>query len=131
MTSNKKSPSTPEEASNKKGIKETLIDLAEEYFECWKPALTIESSKFLGKILAIVKAQVALLVRDNDLLRAQNKNLNERIEHLEKGYTDLCVGWDENKKLHLELGTRQKKHIDRCDTNFAKIQKFIDRLGGR
>ena len=131
MTSNKKSPESNNEASSKKSIKETLIDLAEEYFECWKPFLTIESSKFLGKILAIVKAEIAHLVRDNEILRASNKNLHDRVLHLELGYSQLCDAHDQNKQLHHEIGVRQKNHIERCDTNFAKIQTYIDRQEGK
>ena len=130
MTEQKKSPAD-NEASNKKSSKETLIDLANEYFECWKAALTIESSKFLGKRLAIAQAELTYLVRDNEILRASNKNLHDRVLHLELGYAQLCDAHDQNKSLHHEIGVRQKNHIERCDTNFAKIQTVIDRWEGR
>ena len=130
MTDNKKSPDA-NEASSKKSSKETLIDLANEYFESWLPALTIESSKFLGRRLAIAQAELTHLVRDNQILRASNKNLHDRVLHLELGYAQLCDAHDQNKALHHEIGVRQKKHVETCDTNFAKIQTVIDRWEGR
>ena len=127
MNEKKKSPAD-NEAPKEKQPEQSLIDLAEEYFESWKPVLRFEGTQLLGKRLAITTATVAHLVRDNDILRASNKNLHDRLLHLEKGYADLCKAYDENKLLHLELGTRQKKHVETCDTNFLKLKEQVENL---
>ena len=128
MSDQQKSPESNNEAPKEKQPEQSLIDLAEEYFESWKPVLRFEGTQLLGKRLAITTATVAHLVRDNDILRASNKNLHDRLLHVEKAYTDLCKANDENKLLHLELGTRQKKHVDTCDTNFKKLKEAIEKL---
>ena len=128
MSEQKKGPAdngTPQEEQPK----ETLLDLADEYFECWRPALTIKSSEFLGKRLSITQAQVTALVRDNEILRASNINLHERVLHLELGYSQLCKAWDENKALHHEIGVRQKNHVQTCHRNFTKIAEELKRRG--
>ena len=127
MTEHKKSPAD-NEAPKEKQPEQSLIDLAEEYFESWKPVLRFEGTQLLGKRLAITTATVAHLVRDNEILRASNKNLHDRVLFLEKGYSDFCKAYDENKHLHLELGTRQKKHIETCDKNFLKLKEQVENL---
>tara|TARA_R100001443_G_scaffold47372_1_gene60025 strand:- start:3989 stop:4339 length:351 start_codon:yes stop_codon:yes gene_type:complete len=82
MSSQEKSPAS-NEAPRGKSVKEILIDLANDKYESWKQFLTIESSRFLGKRLAITDATVAGLVRDNEILRA-------RVKHVEQMCADLC-----------------------------------------
>ena len=127
MSKQEKSPAS-NEAPIDRELESSLVDLAEEYFESWRPVLRFEGTQLLGKRLAITTATVAHLVRDNDILRASNKNLHDRLFHVEKAYTDLCKANDENKLLHLELGTRQKKHIETCDNNFLKLKEQVENL---
>ena len=128
MTENKKSPDANE--APKKTIKEILIDLANDYFQCWLPALKGDSSKFLGRRLAIAQAEITRIVNDNEILVAANKHLPERVAHLEIGYSQLCDAHDENKRLHHEIGVRQKKHIETCDKNFLNLKGAIEELRG-
>tara|TARA_Y100001938_G_C7999750_1_gene384038 strand:+ start:537 stop:926 length:390 start_codon:yes stop_codon:yes gene_type:complete len=128
MNKQEKSPDA-NEAPKKSDSQISLIDLAEEYYQAWLPALSIESTRFLGKRLSIAQAELAFLVRDNELLRASNKNLHDRVLHLELGYSQLCDAHDQNKKIHHEIGVRQKNHIQICDKNFTKIQDVLKRMG--
>jgi len=120
MSEQKKSPSTPEEAPKDKSVNEILIDLADHYFECWKPALTIESSKFLGKRLAIAQAEITLLVKERETLRAENTNLHDRLQHVEQMCADLCKAKNQSYHALIKIKEGHNKFID--ETN-AKLKK--------
>ena len=134
----------------------SLLDLANSILAEWKPYLNSEGETILGQevsfnravLLTLQKAvatreetyrrllivsheqtkQIVQLKEEIQILKASNTNLQNRTLDLEKGYSDLCKGWDENKQLHLEIGTRQKKHIDTCDKNFLKIKEQIEKI---
>ena len=98
----------------------TLIDLAESYYQTWLPALSIESSRFLGKRLSITQSEVVLLVRDNDVLRASCINLHERVEHLEKTCADLCRKNNQCYHALIKIKEGHNKFIE--ETN-AKLKR--------
>ena len=134
----------------------SLLDLANSILTEWKPYLNSEGETILGQevsfnravLLTLQKAvatreetyrrllivsheqtkQIVQLKEEIQILKASNTNVQNRTLDLEKGYSDLCKGWDENKQLHLEIGTRQKKHIDTCDKNFLKIKEQIEKI---
>jgi len=112
---NKKNPPAGNEGKKDKQLENILIDLSEEYYQSWLPALTIESSKFLGKRLSITQAQVTAIVRDNEILRASNINLHERVLHLEKMCADLCRKNNQSYHAMIKIKEGHNKFID--DTN--------------
>ena len=119
MSSQEKSPAS-NEAPRGKSVKEILIDLANDKYESWKQFLTIESSRFLGKRLAITDATVAGLVRDNEIHRASNKNLHDRLLHVEKMCADLCRKNNQSYHALIKLKEDHNKFID--ETN-AKLKR--------
>jgi len=98
----------------------TLIDLAEDYYQTWLPALSIESSRFLGKRLSITQSEVVLLVRDNDVLRASCINLHERVEHLEKTCADLCRKNNQCYHALIKIKEGHNKFIDETNAMLKK-----------
>ena len=122
MTTQKKVPAANEAPKGKKPDS-TLIELAEDYYQCWLPALSIESSKFLGKRLSIAQAEVVLLVRDNEVLRASCINLHQRVLHLEKMCADLCRKNNQCYHALIKIKEGHNKFID--DTNKKLKSKGI------
>ena len=134
----------------------SLLDLSNSILAEWKPYLNSEGETILGQevsfnravLLTLQKAvstreetyrrllivsheqtkQIVELKEQVQILKASNTNLQNRTLDLEKGYSDLCKGWDENKQLHLEIGTRQKKHVETCDKNFLKLKEQVENL---
>ena len=98
----------------------TLIDLAEDYYQTWLPALSIESSKFLGKRLSITQAEVNLIIRDNEVLRASCINLHQRVLHLEKMCADLCRKNNQCYHALIKIKEGHNKFIE--ETN-AKLKR--------
>ena len=119
MSNQEKSPAC-NEAKQGKSVKEILIDLANDKYESWKQFLTIESSRFLGKRLAITDATVAVLVRDNDILRASNKNLHDRLLQVEQMCADLCRAKNQSYHALIKIKEGYNKFID--ETN-AKLKR--------
>ena len=117
MSKQEKSPAT-NEAQNQNSDN-TLIDLAEDYYQTWLPALSIESSKFLGKRLSITQAEVNLIIRDNEVLRASCINLHQRVLHLEKMCADLCRKNNQSYHSLIKIKEGHNKFID--ETN-AKLK---------
>jgi len=118
MTEQEKSPAANEASKNKKSDT-TLIDLAEDYYQTWLPALSIESSKFLGKRLSITQAEVNLIIQDNEVLRASCINLHQRVLHLEKMCADLCRKNNQSYHSLIKIKEGHNKFID--ETN-AKLK---------
>ena len=59
------------------------------------------------------------------LLHEQNKKvlkLTEENKKLKNVYEDLCLGYDNLKKLIHDMSVRQGKHIETCDRNFLQIK---------
>ena len=83
------------------------------------------------QLLVLVHEQTKQIVevkKEKTILKASNTDLQNRTLDLEKGYSDLCKAYDENKRLHHEIGTRQKKHIETCDNNFLKLKEQVENL---
>jgi len=118
MSKQEKSPAT-NEAQNQNSDN-TLIDLAEDYYQTWLPALSIESSKFLGKRLSITQAEVNLIIRDNEVLRASCINLHQRVLHLEKMCADLCR---KNNQCYHSLIKIKEGHNKFIDETNAKLKR--------
>ena len=118
MSSQEKSPAC-NEAPKDKSVTQILIDLANDKYESWKQFLTIESSRFLGKRLAVTDATVAGLVRDNEIHRASNKNLHDRLLHVEQMCADLCRKNNQSYHALIKLKEDHNKFID--ETN-AKLR---------
>ena len=118
MTEQEKSPAANEASKNKKSDT-TLIDLAEDYYQTWLPALSIESSEFLGKRLSITQAEVNLIIQDNEVLRASCINLHQRVLHLEKMCADLCRKNNQSYHSLIKIKEGHNKFID--ETN-AKLK---------
>ena len=118
MSKQEKSPAT-NEAQNQNSDN-TLIDLAEDYYQTWLPALSIESSKFLGKRLSITQAEVNLITRDNEVLRASCINLHQRFLHLEKMCADLCR---KNNQCYHSLIKIKEGHNKFIDETNAKLKR--------
>ena len=114
MTTKKIVPAANEAPKGKK-TDSTLIDLAEDYYQTWLPALSIESSKFLGKRLSITQAEVNLIIRDNEVLRASCINLHQRVLHLEKMCADLTRKNNQSYHALIKIREGHNKFID--DTN--------------
>ena len=119
MNEKKKSPAD-NEAPKEKQPEQSLIDLAEEYFESWKPVLRFEGTQLLGKRLAITTATVAHLVRDNDILRGENQNLHARVKHVEQMCADLCRKHNQCYHSLIKIKEGHNQFID--ETN-AKLKK--------
>ena len=119
MTEQEKSPAS-NEAPRGKSVKEILIDLANDKYESWKQFLTIESSRFLGKRLAITDATVAGLVRDNEILRSENQNLHARVMHVEQMCADLCRKHNQCYHSLIKIKEGHNQFID--ETN-AKLKR--------
>ena len=119
MTEQKKSPDANEAPINK-DVEASLVDLAEEYYECWKPVLRFEGTQLLGKRLAITTATVAHLVRDNDILRGENQNLHARVKHVEQMCADLCRKHNQCYHSLIKIKEGHNQFID--ETN-AKLKR--------
>jgi len=119
MTEQEKSPASNEAPINN-DVEASLVDLAEEYYECWKPVLRFEGTQLLGKRLAITTATVAHLVRDNDILRAENQNLHARVKHVEQMCADLCRKHNQCYHSLIKIKEGHNQFID--ETN-AKLKR--------
>jgi len=141
MTDKKKAPLTPEESNRRdKQILDSLmeasmISLADSILAEWKAYLNGEGETILGQEVSFNRAillqlQKAVSTREDtyrQLLVLVHEHTNQIVQ-LKKGYEDLCKAYDENKLLHLELGTRQKKHVETCDKNFLKLKEQVENL---
>ena len=137
MSDKEKAPSTPEE-SNKKS--DPILDpiwsveatekFAEEYFKKLEPKCESQLELDLAKIISWLTA------RNNQQAEGLNRaccviaQQEERINHLEQGYSDLCQIHDQTKLNFLTISTRQGDHIKTCDKNFKQIVKEIKELKG-
>ena len=151
MPNNKKDPLTPEEIKKEK---ETLSSLAISAFKDLvnsiqteiKPYLATEGEQVLDNEVSVNRASILkfhqALTTKNDAyeallevshkqteeivkLKKDNKKLKEEAKQLKLGYQDLCIGYDNLKKLIHEISVRQGKHVEGCDKNFLRIDKFL------
>ncbi len=119
MTEQEKSPASNEAPINN-DVEASLVDLAEEYYECWKPVLRFEGTQLLGKRLAITTATVAHLVRDNDILRAENQNLHARVKHVEQMCADLCRKHNQCYHSLIKIKEGHNQFIDETNTKLKR-----------
>ena len=147
MSDNKKAPSTPEESNEKETFDSLAIaafkDLVNSIQSEIKPYLNTEGEMVLGNEVSVNRASIikfnqALTTRNEayesllEVSRKQTKEivkLKEENKQFKKGYEDLCMGYDNLKKLLHEISVRQGNHIERSDNNFLRIDKFLKRLG--
>ena len=145
---NKKDPLTPEEIRKEKETLDSLAiaafkDLVNSIQTEIKPYLNTEGEMVLGNEVSVNRASIirfnqALTTRNEayesllEVSRKQTKEivkLKEENKQFKKGYEDLCMGYDNLKKLLHEISVRQGNHIERSDNNFLRIDKFLKRLG--
>ena len=119
MSKQEKSPAS-NEAPIDRELESSLVDLAEEYFESWRPVLRFEGTQLLGKRLEITTATVAHLVRDNDILRGENQNLHARVKHVEQMCADLCRKHNQCYHSLIKIKEGHNQFID--ETN-AKLKR--------
>tara|TARA_B100001250_G_scaffold126408_1_gene107556 strand:+ start:275 stop:673 length:399 start_codon:yes stop_codon:yes gene_type:complete len=127
MSKQEKSPSTPEEASNKKSESildaQSVFDLADNLFEEWQPALYGKSATYLGKRLAVVSAQLAHAVKALQLQDQAIGNLDKRVLFLQKGYQDQCRLNDKWQSNFLEVSVKQKKFVEEVRAKLKEIEE--------
>ena len=147
MSSKKKAPSTPEESIDKETLDilaiEAFKDLVNSIQSEIKPYLNTEGEMVLGNEVSVNRASIikfnqALTTRNEayeSLLEVSHKQtkeivkLKEENKQFKKGYEDLCMGYDNIKKLIHEISVRQGKHVEGCDKNFSGIEKALKRAG--
>ena len=148
---NKKDPFTPEEIRKEKETLDSLAiaafkDLVNSIQTEIKPYLNTEGEMVLGNEVSVNRASILkfhqALTTKNDAyeallevshkqteeivkLKKDNKKLKEEAKQLKLGYQDLCIGYDNLKKLIHEISVRQGKHVEGCDKNFLRIDKFL------
>ena len=105
--------------------------------------MATEGEQVLGNEVSVnraslIKINQALATRNEAyeqaliLLKEQNRkivNLTKENKFLKKGYEELCLCYDNLKKLIHEISVKQGNHIERSDNNFLRIDKFLKRLG--
>ena len=148
MPNNKKDPLTPEEIQKEN---ETLDSLAIAAFKDLVDSVQSEISPYLSSegemaLANEVSVNRASLIKINQALASRNEayesllevsrkqtkeivKLKEENKQFKKGYEDLCMGYDNLKKLLHEISVRQGKHVGRCDKNFSGIEKALKRAG--
>ena len=148
MTRNKKDPLTPEEIQKEKETLDSLAiaafkDLVNSIQSGIKPYLATEGEQVLGNEVSVNRASI---IKFNQVLTTRNESyeallevshkqtkeivkLKEENKQFKKGYEDLCMGYDNLKKLLHEISVRQGKHVGRCDKNFSGIEKALKRAG--
>ena len=148
MPNNKKDHLTPEEIQKENETLDSLAiaafkDLVNSIQSEIKPYLNTEGEQVLGNEVSVnraslIKINQALATRNEAyeqaliLLKEQNRkivNLTKENKLLKKGYEELCHGYDNLKNLIHEISVRQGNHVDGCDKNFLRIDKFLKRLG--
>ena len=148
MPKKKKDPLTPEEIQKENETLDSLAiaafkDLVDSVQSEIKPYLATEGEQVLGNEVSVnraslIKINQALATRNEAyeqaliLLKEQNRkivNLTKENKLLKKGYEELCHGYDNLKNLIHEISVRQGNHVDGCDKNFLRIDKFLKRLG--
>ena len=144
MPNKKNTPSNHEESKKDQETLDTLaraaiLDLANSIHSEWRPYLSTEGEMLLGHEVSfdravLIQVQKALTNRNETyehgmkLLHEQNKKvvkLTEENKQLKNGYEDLCIGYDNLKKLIHEISVRQGKHVEGCDKNFLRIEKVL------
>ena len=147
MKAKKNTPSSHGESKGKETLDSLAIaafkDLVDSVQSEIKPYLATEGEQVLGNEVSVnraslIKINQALATRNEAyeqaliLLKEQNRkivNLTKENKLLKKGYEELCHGYDNLKNLIHEISVRQGKHVDGCDKNFLRIDKFLKRLG--
>ena len=147
MPNKKNTPSSHGESKEKETLDSLAIaafkDLVNSVQSEIKPYLATEGEQVLGNEVSVnraslIKINQALATRNEAyeqaliLLKEQNRkivNLTKENKLLKKGYEELCHGYDNLKNLIHEISVRQGNHVDGCDKNFLRIDKFIKRLG--
>ena len=142
---------TPSDTNGESKEKETLDSLAIAAFKDLvdsvqseiKPYLSSEGEMVLANEVSVNRASIikfnqALTTKNEayesllEVSRKQTKEivkLKEENKQFKKGYEDLCMGYDNLKKLLHEISVRQGKHVGRCDKNFSGIEKALKRAG--
>ncbi|CAF2545042.1 unnamed protein product [Rotaria sp. Silwood2] len=69
--------------------------------------------------------------QDNERLREENQQQNERIIELEKQISDIIIIRDEMKKLCKEYKNDLKKNIDNNDEYYRKFERLDQKLNKR
>ena len=127
MSEQEKSPSTPEEASNKKSESildaQSVFDLADNLFEEWQFSLYGKSATYLGKRLAVVSAQLAHAVKALQLQDQAIGNLDKRVLFLQKGYQDQCRLNDKWQSNFLEVSVKQKNFVEEVRAKLKEIEE--------
>ena len=136
MEDKEKAPSIPEE-SNKKS--DPILDpiwsveatekFAEDYFKKLEPKCDSQLELDLSKIISWLTARNSQQAEGLNRACCVIAQQEERIRHLEQGYTDLCQIHDQSKLNFLTISTRQRDHIKTCDKNFSQIEKALKRAG--
>ena len=148
MPNKKNTPSNHEESKKDQETLDTLaraaiLDLANSIHSEWRPYLTTEGEMLLGHEVSfdravLIQVQKALTNRNETyeqgmkLLHEQNKKvvkLTEENKQLKNGYEDLCIGYDNLKKLIHDISVRQGNHIETCDRNFLQIKENFESGG--
>ena len=154
MPNNKKDPLTPEEIQKENETLDSLAiaafkDLVNSIQSEIKPYLNTEGEQVLGNEVSVNRAS---LIKINQALASRNETyetllevshkqteeivkfkrdnkkvvkLTEENKQLKNGYEDLCIGYDNLKKLIHEISVRQGKHVEGCDKNFLRIEKVL------
>ena len=147
MSDKKKASPTPEGSQDENVLdslaKASVLDLANSIHAEWKPYLNTEGEMLLGYEMSFLCAvsmrlQKAVSTR-NETYETALKLIHEltrkvdskdkEIKFLKDGYKDLCIGYDNIKKLIHEMSVRQGKHVEGCDKNFLRIEKALKRGG--
>ena len=148
MPNNKKDHLTPEEIQKENETLDSLAiaafkDLVNSIQSEIKPYLNTEGEQVLGNEVSVnraslIKINQALATRNEayeqalTLLKEQNRkivNLTKENKLLKKGYEELCLCYDNLKKLIHEISVKQGNHIERSDGNFFRIDKILKKLG--
>ena len=104
---------------------EATEKFAEDYSKKLEPKCESQLELDFAKIISWLTA------RNNQQAEGMNRaccviaQQEERINHLEQGYSDLCQIHDQTKLNFLTISTRQGEHIKTCDKNFKKIEKAL------
>ena len=143
MPNKKNTPSSHGESKEKETLDSLAIaafkDLVDSVQSEIKPYLTTEGEQVLGNEVSVnraslIKINQALATRNEAyeqaliLLKEQNRkivNLTKENKQLKNGYEELCIGYDNLKKLIHEISVRQGKHVEGCDKNFLRIEKVL------
>ena len=153
MKAKKNTPSSHGESKGKETLDSLAIaafkDLVNSIQSEIKPYLNTEGEQVLGNEVSVNRAS---LIKINQALASRNETyetllevshkqteeivklkkdnkkvvkLTEENKQLKNGYEDLCIGYDNLKKLIHEISVRQGKHVEGCDKNFLRIEKVL------